>query len=472
MHAWDRLFNAFLASSGRERARAATPTPTTSRTSTASPATTGCARFLAAAASSCPRGRRTTRRRRDGARTRQPQERRLHRDPRRGGRRGLPGVASRFLDAPRGRGTAVAVVSSLEQRARRARRRGPRRPVRGRRRRRRSPPREGLPGKPAPDTFVHAAELLGVPTAQRCVVARGRRCRASRPGRAGDFGLVVGVDRGVGRDGRCSTARRRRRRRRARRAAPRERTPTHQPTERTHEVRRPDPLTAPASPIDEWALRETWYSDRRPGPSPRPLFAVGNGYLGLRGNVEEGRDGHAHGTFVNGFHETWPIRHAEEAFGFARIGQTIVNVARRQDDPALRRRRAAHAHRSPTCSDYERTLDFRDGVLRRSARLAHPVGQAGAHRVDRMVSFEHRHLAVHRRSRSTLLDADAPVAISSPDPQPPGRHATSTDRSSTSARRLRPAQGRAVRRAGAAARRATGRATAAQCSATAAPTPA
>ena len=46
----------------------------------------------------------------------------------------------------------------------------------------------------------------------------------------------------------------------------------------------------------------------------------------MRGNVEEGRETHAHGTFINGFHEIWPIRHAEEAFGFARVGQTIVNV--------------------------------------------------------------------------------------------------------------------------------------------------
>ena len=73
------------------------------------------------------------------------------------------------------------------------------------------------------------------------------------------------------------------------------------------------------------------------------LFAVGNGYLGMRGNVEEGRDVHAHGTFINGFHETWPIRHAEEAFGFAQTGQTIVNVPDVKIDQALRRRRAAHA---------------------------------------------------------------------------------------------------------------------------------
>ena len=46
----------------------------------------------------------------------------------------------------------------------------------------------------------------------------------------------------------------------------------------------------------------------------------------MRANPEEGRDAHSHGTFLNGFHETWEIKHAEEAYGFATTGQTIVNV--------------------------------------------------------------------------------------------------------------------------------------------------
>lgn len=56
--------------------------------------------------------------------------------------------------------------------------------------------REGLPGKPAPDTFDHAAAALGVP-AQRAVVFEDALSGAAA-GRAGGFGLVVGVDRGVG----------------------------------------------------------------------------------------------------------------------------------------------------------------------------------------------------------------------------------------------------------------------------------
>lgn len=54
----------------------------------------------------------------------------------------------------------------------------------------------GLPGKPAPDTFSHAAERLGA-TNQKSVVLEDAISGVAA-GRAGDFGLVVGVDRGAG----------------------------------------------------------------------------------------------------------------------------------------------------------------------------------------------------------------------------------------------------------------------------------
>jgi len=116
------------------------------------------------------------------------------------------------------------------------------------------------------------------------------------------------------------------------------------------------------------------------------LFAVGNGYLGMRGNVEEGRETYAHGTFINGFHETWPIRHAEEAFGFARVGQTIVNVPDNKtmklyvdDEPMLLS--------VADLESYERSLDFRDGVLHRGIIWRTPGGKRVRVISTRMVSF-------------------------------------------------------------------------------------
>ena len=56
--------------------------------------------------------------------------------------------------------------------------------------------REGLPGKPSHDTFTYAARLLGVPSSRTAVVEDAISGVAAA--RAGEFGVVVGVDRGAG----------------------------------------------------------------------------------------------------------------------------------------------------------------------------------------------------------------------------------------------------------------------------------
>ncbi|WP_123393728.1 glycoside hydrolase family 65 protein [Nocardioides aurantiacus] len=163
-------------------------------------------------------------------------------------------------------------------------------------------------------------------------------------------------------------------------------------------------------PADPWRLVETTHRYEDLGTT-ETLFAVGNGYLGMRGNPEEGRDAVAHGTFVNGFHETWPIRHAEAAFGFARTGQTIVNVPDSKlmklyvDDEPLILGTADLEH-------YERSLDFRDGILRRSLVWRTPSGKRVLVESTRMVSMTQRHLAV-MTLEVTMLTGDAPIVISS-----------------------------------------------------------
>ena len=171
-----------------------------------------------------------------------------------------------------------------------------------------------------------------------------------------------------------------------------------------------DPLDRHRFPADPWRLVETSYSNLDHGVT-ETLFAVGNGYLGLRGNVEEGRETYAHGSFINGFHETWPIRHAEEAFGFARVGQTIVNVPDNKtiklyvdDEPLL----LAVAD----LISYERALDFRSGQLTRDLRWRTPGGKRVHVRSTRMVSFAQRHLAI-MTFEVTMQDQSAPVVISS-----------------------------------------------------------
>jgi alpha,alpha-trehalose phosphorylase len=163
-------------------------------------------------------------------------------------------------------------------------------------------------------------------------------------------------------------------------------------------------------PVDPWRLVELEPSTEDLGLT-ETLFAVGNGYLGMRGNPEEGREAHSHGTFLNGFHETWPIQHAEEAFGFARVGQTLVNAPDAKliklyvnDEPLL--------VPEADLDEYERVLDFRTGMLTRSLVWRTPSGKRVLVRSSRLVSFEDRHLAV-MTLEVTLLDGPAPVVISS-----------------------------------------------------------
>lgn len=56
----------------------------------------------------------------------------------------------------------------------------------------------GLAGKPAPDTFVHAAELMGLPPSDCAVVEDA--VVGVQAGDAGHFAVVIGVDHGAGRD--------------------------------------------------------------------------------------------------------------------------------------------------------------------------------------------------------------------------------------------------------------------------------
>ncbi|MET1053135.1 MAG: glycosyl hydrolase family 65 protein [Mycetocola sp.] len=162
-------------------------------------------------------------------------------------------------------------------------------------------------------------------------------------------------------------------------------------------------------PVDPWRLIETEYDGATLGLT-ESLFSVGNGYLGMRGNAAEGRNAHEHGTYVNGLHETWKIRHAEAAYGFAEVGQMMVNAP---DSKVMR----LYVDDEPLALDvadllsYERTLDFRDGVLRRDLLWRTPSGKRVQVGATRMVSFPERHLAV-MTLEVTMLDADAPLTIS------------------------------------------------------------
>ncbi|KAA0233397.1 MAG: Alpha,alpha-trehalose phosphorylase [Acidimicrobiales bacterium] len=141
------------------------------------------------------------------------------------------------------------------------------------------------------------------------------------------------------------------------------------------------------------------------------LFAMSNGFLGVRGAFEEENPCHQRATLVNGFHETWPIVYGEEAYGFAKTGQTIVPVPDAtlmklyvDDEPLDMDRSFIHEAR--------RVLDMRTGLLSRQVVWETPDGRRLAVRSRRCASLEHRHLFVIDYEVE-LLDSVATLTISS-----------------------------------------------------------
>ena len=190
---------------------------------------------------------------------------------------------------------------------------------------------EGLPGKPSPATYEYAAQLLGLPS-EECVVVED---------------AVSGVQ--AGQRGQLPLRDRRRPGRRPadparRRGHPRGQRPrgtplaslrpgkhptTHHPDQH-HAKRIPtpwlsSPRTAHGSPTTPGSSWKPSTSPATPAPW-KPSFSLGNGHLGIRGAHWAAADAELPGSFINGFHEIWDIKHAENAFGFARTGQRILYI--------------------------------------------------------------------------------------------------------------------------------------------------
>ena len=163
-------------------------------------------------------------------------------------------------------------------------------------------------------------------------------------------------------------------------------------------------------PPHEWKFIEKDFYPRFLAQS-ETMFSLGNGYIGMRGNFDEGRPTFENGTFVNGFYESWPIVYGEEAYGFAQTGQTIVNVP---DTKIIRLYVDDEPFYLPTADliSFERVLDMKNGILDREILWETPAGKRVSIKSRRLVSLEHRHLAAISYE-VTIHNAKAPVVLSS-----------------------------------------------------------
>jgi alpha,alpha-trehalose phosphorylase len=163
-------------------------------------------------------------------------------------------------------------------------------------------------------------------------------------------------------------------------------------------------------PADEWNVIEKGFHPEFLAQL-ETMLALGNGYLGMRGCPEEGGPNAENGTFINGFYETRPIVYGEEAYGFARTGQTICNVT---DSKIIKLFVDDEPFWLPNAQllSYDRRLNMKSGTLDREILWETPAGKQVLITSRRLVSFANRHVAAVSYC-VTLLNAPAFVVISS-----------------------------------------------------------
>src|SRR5487761_2742535 len=119
-----------------------------------------------------------------------------------------------------------------------------------------------------------------------------------------------------------------------------------------------------AYPADPWARRETELNIDVL-PQSESLFALSNGHIGWRGNLDEGEPFGSPGSYLNGVYEARPLPYAEAGFGYPEDGQTVINVTNAKimrllinDEPFDVRYGHLNSH--------VRSRAFRSGVLERN----------------------------------------------------------------------------------------------------------
>ena len=77
--------------------------------------------------------------------------------------------------------------------------------------------------------------------------------------------------------------------------------------------------------VEPWSLHETAL-DLDVLAQTESLFALSNGHIGVRGNLDEGEPHGIPGTYLNGFYELRPLPVGREPVGTPESGQTLINV--------------------------------------------------------------------------------------------------------------------------------------------------
>jgi len=178
--------------------------------------------------------------------------------------------------------------------------------------------------------------------------------------------------------------------------------------------------------VEPWCLTENELHLQLLAQS-ESVFALSNGHIGMRGNLDEGEPHGLPGTYLNSLYEVRPLPYAEAGYGFPDKGQTVINVTNGKiirllvDDETF-------DIRYGTVLSHTRTLDLRAGTLTRKVTWTSPAGHTVEIESVRLVSLTQRAIAaikytvrpVDEKLRLVLMSeivANEEIPVTSLDPR-------------------------------------------------------
>lgn len=142
------------------------------------------------------------------------------------------------------------------------------------------------------------------------------------------------------------------------------------------------------------------------------LLSTANGYIGVRGNFEEGYNRYTEsirGTYINGFYDIVDVLYGEKAYGFPETAQKIVNVIDVQGIELWLGKERFNLFDGEVLS-LSRRLDIWTGVAIRHILWRSPMGHRIEIDIRRMASFEKTELLTIDYSVKSL-DYSGPIRI-------------------------------------------------------------
>jgi alpha,alpha-trehalose phosphorylase len=170
-------------------------------------------------------------------------------------------------------------------------------------------------------------------------------------------------------------------------------------------------IKQPTFTVEPWAVTEAELNLDVIAQS-ESVFALSNGHIGVRGNLDEGDPHGLPGTYLNSLYELRPLPYAEAGYGYPEAGQTIINVTNGKiirllvnDEPFDVRYGTLHSH--------VRRLDLRAGTMTREVEWSSPAGCRVRVTSVRMVSLTQRAITAIQYTVEPVGDKPLRVVVQS-----------------------------------------------------------